>query len=403
MLDNIKRYNPIGEEEKQAAMRVLDSGCLSAFIGNWGDDFHGGPEVQQFEKELADYFNSNHAITFNSLTSGLIAAVGAMGIEPGDEVIVSPWTMCATATAIVIWGGIPVFVDIEPEFYGLDPDQVKGAITDNTKAIIVTDIFGQAARLEELKAIADQHQLKLIEDVAQAPGIKFKDRFCGTWGDIGGFSLNYHKHIHTGEGGFCLTDDDDLALRMKMIRNHAEASVRNSPIQDLTNMVGFNFRLGEIEAAIGREQLKKLPLLLQQNQEKAELINRILSVEPAFKLSDNVEQLEHAYYILPIQLLKDQHKRQPWLDALTKKGVPGLFAGYENVHRFPMYQQKTAFGKDYPWNMAHRQVQYGEGVCPVAEQLKDHSFVGLLVSMFDLSEQQCRYIGETMLEEWQAL
>lgn len=152
-MKNPIRYNPIGEEEKAAAMRVLDSGCLSAFIGAWGEDFHGGKEIRAFEEEISNYFDVKHAITFNSLTSGLIAAMGAIGIEPGDEVIVSPWTMSATAIAILIWGGIPVFADIEKDYYGLDPIKVEEAITENTKAILVTDIFGHGARLDELKSI----------------------------------------------------------------------------------------------------------------------------------------------------------------------------------------------------------------------------------------------------------
>lgn len=403
MLGNVKRYNPIGDEEKTAVNRVLDSGVLSAFIGGWGKDFYGGQEVQKFESELAEYFNVRHAITFNSLTSGLIAAMGAIGIEPGDEVIVSPWTMSATATAILIWGGIPVFVDIETDHYGLDPLKVEGAINEHTRAILVTDIFGHGAKLDDLKRIAAHHKLKLIEDVAQAPSIKYLGKYCGTWGDIGGFSLNYHKHIHTGEGGFCITDDDDLSLKMKMIRNHAEASVVDSPISDLTNMLGFNFRMGEMEAAIGREQLKKLPELINKNQLKAKIVNKILSGVSDFKLTHNSSDSGHAYYVLPIQLVNDAYKRQAWLDKLTDMGIPGLISGYVNVHRLPMYENKIAFGKSYPWNMAHRKVPYGSGICPVAEQLKDQSFVGLLISMYELDELQCKFIAQGMVDIWNEL
>jgi len=402
-MKSFTRYNPIGHEEKAAAMRVLDSGCLSAFIGAWGDDFHGGPEVTKFESELAKYFNVKHAITFNSLTSGLMAAVGAIGIEPGDEVIVSPWTMSATATAILIWGGIPVFVDIETDYYGLDPAKVTAAITEHTKAIMVTDIFGHGAKLDELKKVAHRFDLKVIEDVAQAPGIEYKKKYCGTWGDIGGFSLNYHKQIHTGEGGFCLTNDGDLALKMKMIRNHAEASVVNSPITELTNMVGFNFRMGELEAAIGREQLNKLNGFLQVNQRKAGIVNEILATVPDFKLSDTAQHSQHAYYVLPIQIVKNSHRRKVWLDSLLEMGIPGLMAGYVNVHRLPMYEQKVAFGKSYPWSMAHRDIQYGLGICPVAEKLKDDNFVGLLISMYELSDQECEFIAHSMVNTWNEL
>lgn len=400
---SFKRYNPIGEEEISAVTNVLESGCLSQFIGAWGDDFHGGKEVQAFENELAEYFSVNHAITFNSLTSGLMAAMGAIGIEPGDEVIVSPWTMSATATAILVWGGIPVFADIESDYYGLDPIKVSELITDKTKAIVITDIFGHGAKLDSLKKLAKDKGLKLVEDVAQAPGIYFKSQLCGTWGDIGGFSLNYHKHIHTGEGGFCVTDDDELAIRMKMIRNHAEASIVNSPVNNLMNMVGFNFRLGEMEAAIGRAQLKKLPQLLDENINKANRLNRVLGECNDFKLAQVEDDSGHAYYVLPIQITSHAERRQAWLNDLNKKGIPGLFSGYVNVHRLPMYEQKIAFGKHYPWNMSEREFQYGKGVCPVAEDLKDHSFVGLLVSMYDMSPDDCSWIGNTMIESWKSL
>ena len=200
---------------------------------------------------------------------------------------------------------------------------------------MVTDIFGHGAKLDELKIIADQYGLKLIEDVAQAPGIKFKNKYCGCWGDIGGFSLNYHKHIHTGEGGFCITDNEDLALKMKMIRNHAEASIVGSPLTTLTNMVGYNFRMGEMEAAIGREQLKKLPELLSVNQNKSEIINTILRQEPDFKVAAIEDESGHAFYVLPIVLSGTSEQRSSWLDKLKKAGVPGLMEGYVNVHRLP--------------------------------------------------------------------
>jgi len=398
-----KRYNPISTEEKQAANRVLDSGCLSSFIGGWGDDFHGGPEIQKFEKDISEYFGVKHAVTFNSLTSGLIAAVGAIGIEPGDEVIVSPWTMSATATAIIIWGGIPVFADIETDYYGLDPVIVEQKINENTKAIMVTDIFGHGSKLSELVSICQKHELKLIEDVAQAPGIPYQGKLCGTWGDIGGFSLNYHKHIHTGEGGFCITNDADLALKMKMIRNHAEASIVDSPLEDGLNMVGYNFRMGELEAAIGIEQLKKLPMLLKQNQRKSNIINAILSEEPDFKVASVQQDSEHAYYVLPVTIQNHLDLRDTWIKKLIELGVPGLMKGYVNVHRLPMYENKLAYGKGFPWSFAKSDPDYGLGVCPKAESLKDESFVGLLVSMFDMDDEDCRWIANTMVVTWRTL
>src|SRR2546422_5520602 len=157
-----KRYNPIGVEEVEAARKVVESGVLSQFLGCWDPDFYGGPRVQEFERKCETYFGIKHAVTVNSATSGLIAAVGAIGIEPGDEVIVSPWTMCASATAILHWNAIPVFADIEADTFCLDPAAVEASITPRTRAIIAVDIFGQSADMASLLEIANRRGLKLV-------------------------------------------------------------------------------------------------------------------------------------------------------------------------------------------------------------------------------------------------
>jgi dTDP-4-amino-4,6-dideoxygalactose transaminase len=170
-----KRFNTIGMEEMNAVQKVLESGVLSQFLGCWDPDFYGGSQVQAFEREWEKHFNVKYAISVNSNTSGLMAAIGAIGIEPGDEVIVSPWTMSATATAILVWNAIPVFADIEPETFNLDPASIEKNITPFTKAIVVTDIFGHAADLDAIMDIARRHNLKVIEDCAQAPVLYTKE------------------------------------------------------------------------------------------------------------------------------------------------------------------------------------------------------------------------------------
>src|SRR5574344_134790 len=230
-------YLPIGKDELENAKKVFESSIFSRFLGCWHDDFYGGPQVQALEKEWAEFFGVKHAISVNSATSGLYCAVGAIGTEPFDEIIVSPYTMCASATAPLIYNAIPVFADVEKDCYCLDINSIEEKITDKTRAIIVVDILGQVYN-QEINELAKKHGLKVIEDCAQAPYGKYKDKFSGTLGDIGIYSLNYHKHIHCGEGGIIVTNNDELADKLCLIRNHAEAVVEAKGDKDLVNMIG---------------------------------------------------------------------------------------------------------------------------------------------------------------------
>ncbi|HNB40502.1 MAG TPA: DegT/DnrJ/EryC1/StrS family aminotransferase, partial [Anaerolineales bacterium] len=217
----LPKYQTLGAEERHAVNEVLDSGVLSQFLGAWGPDFFGGPRVQKLERAWEYHFNVAHAVSVNSATSGLYAAVGAVGVGPGDEVIVSPYTMSASAVAAVVYGAIPVFADIDPDTFCISARTIAEKITPRTKAIIVVDIFGQPSDWDAIMALATKHGLLVIEDAAQAPGARYKGRWAGTLGHIGVYSLNYHKTIHSGEGGVCVTNDPKLAERMQLIRNHA--------------------------------------------------------------------------------------------------------------------------------------------------------------------------------------
>lgn len=403
-----KRYNSMGEEEVEAARRVVESGVLSRFLGAWHEDFYGGEKVREFEKACEAFFNVKHAVTVNSATSGLIAAIGAIGIEPGDEVIVSPWTMCASATAILHWNAIPVFADIEPDTFNIDPESVEANITPYTKAIVAVDIFGHSADMEALLAIADKHGLKVISDTAQAPAALINGKYAGTLADIGSYSLNYHKHIHTGEGGFLVTDDDDIAERLRLIRNHAEAVVENMGHTDLTNMIGYNFRLGEIECAMGIEQLKKLEGLVSTRQGAATRLTRGLSDLPGLRTPIVKPNCTHAYYMYPLVLDVQQLgvTRSRIYQALEAEGVQGLAEGYVTLHLLPMYQQKIAYGsKGFPWSadICHRDVDYSHGICPVAENLQAESYLGYQMCLNDLNNEDVDLIVEAFRKVWSNL
>lgn len=399
------RANPIGDEELAAASDVIRSGVLSRFLGSWGPDFFGGPKVQEFERACEDYFGVRHAVTVNSWTSGLIAAVGACGIEPGDEVIVTPWTMCASSTAILHWNGIPVFADIEPDTFCIDPASVEANISPRTRAIMAVDIFGQSADMDALRGIARRHDLKIISDTAQAPGAWYNGSRAGTLGDVGGFSLNYHKHIHTGEGGILVTDDEELADRMRLIRNHAEAVVGAKGVTDLRNMVGYNFRLGEIEAAMGIEQLKKLDGIVARRQEAAQHLSRGLSDLPGLRTPGVRDGGTHVYYMYGMVLSPDELgvPRQRIVEALEAEGVVGMTSGYVLTHVLPMYQTKTAFGsRGFPWTaeFCDREVSYARGICPVAERLHDETYMGYEICLHELDEAACEQIVQAFRKVW---
>jgi perosamine synthetase len=399
-------YRSYGPEEVEAARSVVESGVLSAFLGADGPLFLGGPRVRAFEQAWCDWFDVPHAVTVNSATSGLVAAFGALGIEPGDEVIVTPWTMAATATAIVVWNAVPVFADIEPATFGLDPDAVEALVTDRTRAIAVTDIFGHPARIDPLMEIARRHGLKVVEDAAQAPAAMYRGRRAGTIADIGVYSLNYHKHIHTGEGGVCVTRDPALAERMQMIRNHAEAVAAGRRPADLTNLVGFNFRMGEVEAAMGTEQLRKLERLAADRTRFGTELTAALGGLEGLTPPAVEPDCTHVYYIYGMTLDTGALgvPRARIAEALRAEGVTALTDGYVNVHRLPMFEQRIAYGRGgYPFTAAERPPRYGAGTCPVAERLHDDALLGLVVCTLQLDERDLHDVVAAFHKVWRAL
>jgi perosamine synthetase len=398
-------YNSMGLEEVKAVGEVVKSGVLSQYLGCWHDDFYGGPKVQEFERKCEKYFDVKHAITVNSWTSGLIAAVGSIGIEPGDEIIVTPWTMSASATAILHWNAIPIFADIEPETFCLDLASVEANITYKTKAIMSVDIFGHSADMNALISLAKKYNLKVISDTAQAPAAYYHGRYAGTLADIGGYSLNYHKHIHTGEGGIIVTNDNDLADRMRLIRNHAESVVMGKGVTNLNNMIGHNFRLGEIECAIGIEQLKKLKRLVKTRQKSAKRLSGGLKKLSCLRLPIVKDDCTHVYYAYPliVDIKELKVSRYLIIKALEAEGVPGLAAGYVNVHLLPMYQKKIAYGSyGFPWNLENvrQDIDYTKGICPVAEKLHDETFISLGMCAYDFSDNDIDLIIKAFKKVW---
>jgi dTDP-4-amino-4,6-dideoxygalactose transaminase len=389
----------MGDAEKQAVLEVMDSDQLSSFFGSPGDKWLGGPKVKEFEHKWAHRYGFKHAISVNSWTTGLMTAVGAIGIEPGEEVIVSPYTMSASATAILFYGGIPVFADVDPDTFNLTASTIATRITPRTKAIMLVHLFGQACDMDPIMALARRHNLKVIEDAAQAPGVHYKGRPVGAIGNVGGFSLNYHKHIHTGEGGMLVTNDDEVALRCRMIRNHAENLTEASGVSSLQNMIGSNYRLTELQAAIGCVQLDRLDAYLAHRQQLARYLDAQLADVKGLSPAVVANGAEHAYYVYPIKYHAEVTgiSRADFVQAVNAE-LPqpdsaeqiGLTAAYVRpLYLAPLYQKKIAIGsKGFPWTVnPDVHYDYSKGICPIVERLHEHEMLLTSLMREPLSER----------------
>lgn len=400
------KYNSIGKEELLAGKKVISSGSLSNFVADKTKDFYGGKNVIKFEKYLKKFYKVKHAITVNSWTSGLICMVGSLDIEPGDEIIVTPWTMSATVASILHWNCIPVFADIDKNNFCINTEEVKKKISKRTKAIFAVDIFGRQSDVRSLKKIVKGSNIKILLDSAQSPYSIEKDIIAGTKGDIGGFSLNYHKIIHTGEGGVIVTNDKYLAKRMKLLRNHAEITNDFKKNKDLSNMIGFNFRMGEIEAAIGIEQYKKLKSILKDREAKLNYLTKKLSDLKGLELPPVSKNYNNNYYVYPIKLNLNivQKSRKKIVSALRKEGIEGLAEGYANLHLLPLFKKKIAFGsKKFPWSQNKKNFNYKKGICPNAEDFQDKSFFMIEVCMFKINYKLIHFIIRAFKKVWSDL
>lgn len=390
------RYNPIGESEKRAVLEVMESGVLSEYLGTWSPEFYGGPRVQKLEREWEAFFGIKHAVSVNSATSGLVVAVGATGVGPGDEVIVSPYTMSASVACVLAYNAIPVFADILPDTFCLDPVSIRRAITPRTRGIVVVDLFGHPCEAEEIMAIAKEHNLRVVEDAAQAYGASYDNRPAGTLADIGVFSLNYHKTIHSGEGGVCVTKNDDLAERIQLIRNHAEVVVKNKGVQNIVSMIGFNLRMGEIEAAIASEQLKKVCAFAVERNDLATYLTERLRGIPGITPPVVRARARHGYYgyVVRYDASRTGLSRGRFVEALRAEGIPAGEGYVEPIYLQPVYQQRIAYGAvGCPFTCPYYggSVDYKKGICPVTERMHEqevitHALIYRGVSRNDLDD-----------------
>lgn len=335
----IARFNTIGPEELGVITPMLidHSEPLSGFLGG---ELTGGRWVQTLEHIWCETFGCKHAISMNSATSGLLAACATIGLKHSDTVITTPYTMSATAAAPAFLEAKIHFADIEPQTFTLDMQKIWPFGTSQeyyekgVRAIIVTNLFGHASELGMMRNFADRHRLIMIEDNAQAPFATEHGKYTGTFGHIGVFSLNVHKHIQCGEGGICITDDDELAHKMRLFRNHGEMA--GGPI-------GLNLRMTEICAAIAVAQLTKAEKIISGRIELAERLTVAVKDLPGITppVVRTAENCRHVFYNWAAKL-DDGIDRDLFVKAMNAEGVP-LRAGYMNpLYTLPAFKQYTS-------------------------------------------------------------
>jgi perosamine synthetase len=337
----------IDKDDIEAVVEVLRSDWLTT-----------GPKVSEFESALAKYVGAKFAVAVCNGTAALHAAMFALGIGPGDEVILPPMTFASTANCIVFQGGTPVFSDVDPDTLLIDPALIEGKITSRTKAIIAVDYAGQPCDYDALRNIAAKQGIFLVADACHALGAKYKDQMVGTLADMTVFSFHPVKHITTGEGGMIVTDNEKFNKRIRLFRNHGitteyqQREEQGSWFYEMVD-IGYNYRITDLQCALGMSQLKKLPKWIARRQVIAQrytkALNDIHEIIPQRLLKD----ISHAYHLYSIQLVlgKLSSTRSEIFLTLRNEGL-GVNVHYIPVHLHPFYRQR--FGLK-------------EGLCPVSE------------------------------------
>lgn len=385
----------IGDEEKRAVVDTLNEGRLSMFIAAPGEHFLGGKRVKEFERRFAKYHGVEHAVAFNSATAALHAAVVGTGVQAGEEVVVPPYTFTSTATCALMQNAIPVFADIEDVTFGLDPVAVESAITPLTRAIVVVHLFGHPANIKAIIEIAARHNLPVIEDCAQAPAAICDGQLVGTFGDCGVFSFTESKTITTGEGGMLITNNASIADSARMVRNHGEMIVKGQTERSYTSsMLGWNYRMTELEAALGIAQLSRLDALNEVRARLADYLSKRIANIQGISAPLRLPGAQHVYYVYAMKYDEEECgiPRELFVKAMNAEGIP-FSAGYVRpLYLAPLYQERRhAAFHNYRGNAA-----YQKGMCPTAERMYEREVMLTPVVRAPATERDMDDIADAM-------
>jgi len=330
--------------------------------------------VTEFEKTYAEFAGVKHAIAVNTGTAALHMAIVAAGVKAGDEVILPSFTFVATAEAVVMAGGKPVFADIDPETYNIAPAAVEKAVTRKTKAIVPVDLYGLPADIKPIREIAAEHGLAVVEDAAQAHGATYDGKPAGAFADAACWSLYASKNITTGEGGAVTTNSDEMADTLHMLRTHGEKAKYSS------QMLGYNYRMTEIQAAIGSVQLGKLPAFAAKRRENARRLSGLLAETERLQLPHEPKGRGHSWYLYTVRLENAAESERNKIAAeLKSKGISAEVYYANPVHLMPYY--RDSFGR--------RELPETEKAAKQVFSLPVHPGV---------TEEQVDYIGKTLLQ-----
>ena len=355
--------NRFGKEELDMLGKALEQNTLFYWLGDM---------TKSLCTKFADKYGMKYCVATSSGTASIHTALGAIGLEPGDEVITAPITDLGSVIGILYQNAVPVFADLDPHTYNMDPKAVEAKITDKTKAIVVVHLAGCAAPIDEIVEIAKKHNLYVIEDCAQSYGCTYKGKKVGTFGDIGCFSLNDFKHISAGDGGMLVTNNEDLYYKAHLFADKNYNRFGGAVDKDIASLAP-NYRMNELTAAVGLVQLDKVDEICKKHNAYGKGITEGISGLKGIYTHQVLPDCYSSYWFYMIRLDEKELKatRQEFVDALVAEGVNAK-AGYIPfcVYQYKMFKNRSIYGtSDCPFN--YNNVEYKDGDCPVAEAILD--------------------------------
>ena len=373
----------ITKKERDAVLGVLKTPNLAL-----------GPKLKEFEQNMAKFAGRKYAIATNSGTSGLHLAIKALGVKKGDEVITSPFSFIASANCALFEQAKPIFVDIDPDTLNIDPLKIEKAVTKNTKAMVIIDIFGHTVDWKPIFKIAKKYKLKIIEDSCEAIGAEYKGKRCGSFGEISTFAFYPNKQMTTGEGGIILTDDEKIANYCRALTNQGRKIEKGQWLNH--SYLGYNYRMSDINASLGVAQLSRIKEILRKRDRVAKLYNKKLKNVKGVTLPYVAPYAKMSWFVYVIQVAGTKKYRDNIMNKLREQGV-SCSNYFQCIHLQPLYKNPRRF---VPQNLVScfarnkKMFGYKRGDFPIAEEISDKTIA--LPFYNNLTEKNIDYVVKNL-------